>query len=295
MKSAFVSIIGRPSAGKSTLLNKMCGHKISIVSAVPQTTRNKVRGILTREQGQLVFLDTPGYHDSDKKLNLYLKDIALSSLEETDVILYIIDSTRKPGVEERSLVEQLSKLKKQLIIGLNKSDMNHDAVLLHQELLTEFDLQDKAFRISALTGDGLDELIQGVFDLAPEGDQMYPDEFFTDQDPQFRIAELIREKAINLVSQEVPHSLYVDIADMENRRDEAKDREILWIRAFLVVERESQKGILVGRQGSVIKKIRQEAQKDIGKLFPYRIHLDLRVKTNPKWRKRDNILKDLIY
>ncbi len=291
MKSAFITLIGRPSAGKSTLMNELCGHKISIVAPSPQTTRNRVRGILTDPRGQLVFIDTPGYHLSDKKLNLQLKSVSVSALEDADLILYVVDSSRKTGEEEDNIADILSGFHKKLIIAVNKTDVpgskSKDLINKYSELFPEA----AVLPVSALEPKGIDDLKLILFDRAETGEKMYPDEFFTDQEPEFRASEIIREKAINRVKEELPHAIYVEIADME----EAEDGKVLWIRAFLIVERESQKGIVVGRGGAGIKAIRVEAQKELNKIFPYRVMLDLRVKANSKWRRNDQVLKKLIY
>lgn len=299
MKSAFIAIAGRPSSGKSTLLNALCGHKIAITSPVPQTTRNKIRGILTEERGQLVFIDTPGYHLSEKKINRRMIELITSSLEEVDGVLYVIDGTREPGPEEDSIADLLKPFQEKLVIGCNKKDLPASMSGFIREYTETVLPEARFYPISAVEGTGLVELKSSLFDIAPEGELMYPEEFYTDQDPEFRTAEIIREKALMKVRQEVPHAMYVEIADMEREaRDPppaaAAKEEKLWIRAFLVVERESQKGILIGKGGEMIKAIRREAQKEIGRLFPYRIHLDLRVKVNHKWRKKDPLLRRLI-
>jgi GTP-binding protein Era len=292
MKSGFITIIGRPSSGKSTLLNSICGHKVSIVSSVPQTTRNKVRGIYTTKEVQIVFVDTPGYHHSEKKFNIYMKDLVLSSMEDIEGILYVIDASRPPGKEEEDLIGRLTNLEDKLIIGINKVDIAEDQYTKVKDYcISHLNIsEEKIFPISAKQKDGIEELIGGLVKLLPKGDLLYPEEYYTDQDPQFRISEIIREKAILKTKQEVPHSIYVEISDMEMR----EKKNMLWVRAFLTAETESQKGILIGKGGSVIKWIRQTAQKELNSIFPYKIHLDLRVKVNPKWRKKDNILRDLI-
>ena len=291
MKSSFITLIGRPSAGKSTLMNELCGHKISIVAPSPQTTRNRVRGILTEERGQLVFIDTPGYHLSDKKLNLQLKTVSLSSLEDADLILYVIDSSRRTGEEEENLAKLLERFHLKLIIAVNKIDISEGSNdQLYKNLEEQFP-EATVVPVSALKAKGIEDLKTVLFENSEEGEKMYPDEFFTDQDPEFRAAEIIREKAINRVKEELPHAIYVEISDIE----EAEDGKVLWIRAFLIVERESQKGIVVGKGGVGIKAIRVAAQKELNGIFPYRVKLDLRVKANSKWRKNDKLLKKLIY
>ena len=291
MKSAFITLIGRPSSGKSTLMNELCGRKISIVAPSPQTTRNRVRGILTDTRGQLVFIDTPGYHISDKKLNLQLKTVSVSALEDADLILYVIDSSRRLGEEEENLTDLLKRFNEKLVIAVNKTDLpgssSKEIIDNYKELFPDAAI----LAVSALEADGTEDLKMVLFDKSPDGEKMYPDEFFTDQEPEFRASEIIREKAINRVKEELPHAIYVEIADMEV----SDDGKVLWIRAFLIVERESQKGIVVGKGGAGIKVIRVSAQKELNEIFPYRVNLDLRVKANTKWRRNDQLLKRLIY
>lgn len=303
MKSAFVAIVGRPSAGKSTLLNTLCGYKIAITAPSPQTTRNKVRGVITEKRGQLVFIDTPGFHLSEKKINKHMVELITSSLEEVEAVLYVIDGTREPGPEEDAIAELLVPFADKLVIACNKKDLPASMSGFIREYTDKVLPAARFAAVSALDGTGVEEILGTLFDMAPEGEQMYPEEFYTDQDPEFRASEIIREKALRKVRQEVPHALYVEIADMEREEEpdelsplpEGKPKpQKLWVRAFLVVERESQKGILIGKGGEVIKAIRKEAQKELGKIFPYRIHLDLRVKVNHKWRKKDDLLRRLI-
>lgn len=290
MKSAFVAIIGRPSAGKSTLLNALCREKVSITADVPQTTRNKIRGIVTEEEGQLVFIDTPGYHHSDKKFNQYLKDVVLSSLEEADMLLYVVDATRPPGSEEREIIDLLNKEKdKPVLLVINKIDKEARYSTEIRGLLQVNVHPDALMETSALEGTGVDALRDRLIELAPEGELMYPEEYYTDQEPEFRIAEIIREKAISQTTQEIPHALYVEVADTE-----MKDGE-LWVRAFLTVESESQVGIVVGKGGKRIKWIRIASLKEFKKIFPYKVRLDLRVKVNPRWRRKDYLLKGMLH
>ncbi|OQY32165.1 MAG: GTPase Era [Spirochaetaceae bacterium 4572_59] len=292
MKSAFVAIIGRPSAGKSTLLNSLCGEKVSITADVPQTTRNKIRGIITTEEGQLVFIDTPGFHHSDKKFNQYLKEVVYSSLDEADMILYVVDATRPPGKEEQEIIELLNKQKeKPVLLAVNKIDQKGTHLTEIKGLLSVNVHPDALMETSALNGTGVDELKARLYELAPEGELMYPKEFYTDQEPEFRIAEIIREKAISQLSDEIPHALYVEIADME-MKNEGKE---LWVRAFLTVESESQVGIVVGKQAKRIKWIRIASLKEFKKIFPYKVRLDLRVKVNSKWRRKDYLLKGMFH
>ncbi|RKX98531.1 MAG: GTPase Era [Spirochaetes bacterium] len=322
MKCGFTAIIGRPSAGKSTLLNALCGEKVAITSAVPQTTRNAIRGIINREAGQIIFLDTPGYHESDKKLNLYLKDVVHRSLEDADVVLYVIDASRSPGREEKAVMDLLKKSGKPVIAVVNKTDLE-TPLITEIRGLVQVNLAPKALlNISAVQGTNLEKLILAVMDECPEGELHYPTDFYTDQNPEFRISEIIREQAISRSEQEVPHALYVEIADMEFEDEEEQStadsatlpagaptgflentaadepprqkRRKLWVRAFLVVERNSQVGILVGHKGAKIKAIRIGALREMKKIFNWKIRLDLRVKVNPKWRKKDPLLKRML-
>ncbi|MDC7241068.1 MAG: GTPase Era [Spirochaetales bacterium] len=289
MKSAFVAIIGRPSAGKSTLLNALCREKVSITADVPQTTRNKIRGIVTEEEGQLVFIDTPGFHHSDRKFNNYLKDVVHSSLEEADMVLYVVDATRTPGPEEQEIIQILKKQKdKPVLLVINKTDQKSEYLSEIRGLLSVNVHPDALMETSALEGTGVDALRDRLIELAPEGELMYPEDYYTDQEPEFRIAEIIREKAISQVSDEIPHALYVEIADTEMKENE------LWVRAFLTVESESQVGIVVGKEGKRIKWIRIASLKEFKKIFNYKVRLDLRVKVNPRWRRKDYLLKGML-
>jgi GTP-binding protein Era len=290
VKCALVGIVGRPSAGKSTLLNRLCGAKVSIVSPVPQTTRNRVRGIFNRTGGQLVFMDTPGFHLSEKKLNRYLTDLVSVTLRDSDIVLYLVDGTRPFGDEERALVDKLRSSAKPCIIALNKSDRKGRTWKEIRSAVTEALPGAPLHEVSALEGEGVEALASAILAMAPEGDQLYPEEFYTDQDPPFRIAEIIREKAIAYTRAELPHALYVRLEDLSM----SDDGERLSVRGFILVERESQKGIVVGRGGDKIRAIVSEAENELRGIFPYPVDLDLRVKVDRDWRKRDPLLKKMI-
>jgi len=290
VKSALVGIVGRPSAGKSTLMNRLCGAKVSIVSPVPQTTRNRIRGILTRPVGQLVFMDTPGFHLSEKKLNRYLTDLVSVTLGDADLLMYVVDGTRPFGEEEHALLQKLHSTAKPCIVVLNKSDKKGRFWNSLRSSVAEALPEAPVHEISALEGTGVEGLASALLALAPEGDQLYPEEFYTDQDPPFRIAEIIREKAIAHARAELPHALYVRLEDLEM----SGDGERLAVRGFILVERESQKGIVVGRAGEKIRRIVSEAEQELRDIFPYEVDLDLRVKVDRDWRKRDPLLKRMI-
>jgi GTPase len=290
VKSAVIAIVGRPSSGKSTLVNALCGGKVSIVSPVPQTTRNRVRGILTTGAGQIVFIDTPGFHLSEKKLNKYMTELVSSTLSEVDVALYVVDGTRPFGDEERALLDTLRNAARPIVACLNKSDVAGTAWAEVRSQIAAALPAAPLLEISGLRGAGLDALRGQLFALSPEGDQMYPPDYYTDQTPDFRVSEIVREKAMLQTREEVPHSLYVRMEDLEMRDDGAT----LWGRGFICVERESQKGILVGRAGERIKAIVREAEKELSEIFPYAVKLDLRVKVDHEWRKRDPLLRKMI-
>ncbi len=288
-KSAFVAIAGRPSAGKSTLMNSLCGAKVSIVSPVPQTTRNTVRGIVNRPAGQLVFLDTPGFHISDKKLNLRLRDVALHAFGDADVILYLLDAARGSGPEEEALAEALKPFADKLVVGLNKCDLAGADAAAARAFVTERFPEAPALDISALEKTGLDALLDALYAKATEGPAWYPEEYYTDQEPVFRIAEIVREKAILHTREEVPHALFVDYQDSRRLEDGSLEASY-----DLVVERDSQKGILIGKGGSMIKRIREEAEADLDELFDYAVHLRLQVRVDPDWKRDDKRLESLI-
>jgi GTP-binding protein Era len=290
LKSAVVAVVGRPSSGKSTLINRICGGKVSIVSSVPQTTRNKVRGIRTGDKGQLILIDTPGFHLSGEKLNRHLTELVSSAIAEADCVLHVADGARSYGEEERAIIDILAHALKPTVIALNKKDRADAAWGERRERLAQALPAAVLHEISALTGEGLDALCESLFSMAPQGEQLYGGEYYTDQPPDFRIAEIVREKAINLTRQEVPHALYVKLEDLEFR----EEGRVLWVRGFIFVERESQKGILVGKGGERIKRIVCDAEAELAGIFPYEVHLDIRVKVKKDWRKKETLLRKLI-
>ena len=295
-KAAFVALAGRPSVGKSTLINLLCGAKIAIVSSVPQTTRNTIRGILTRPEGQLVFIDAPGRHVSEKKLNKMLMNTADRALEDSDMVLYVLDAARSPGPEEEAVALRLKSFAGRVAAVINKTD----AAGAEPEKIRGFlekalpDLpSSRCFEISCRKKEGLDPLLACLFEMAPEGQPLYPGEYYTDQDLSFRISEIIREKAMNRLREELPHSIYVETADAELRDEPAAGKKRLWVRAFIICERESQKGMIVGKGGEMIKAIGQEARKELNSILDWKVDLDLRVKTGKDWRHNDRILKKI--
>ncbi len=291
-KNALVAILGRPSAGKSTFLNTACREPVSIVSSIPQTTRNAVRGIVNTSLGQLVFIDTPGYHESDKKLNLKLRALTEDALDGTDCVLYIIDASRKTGREELMTAALASKYSERLVIAVNKIDLKESDTksvrAFIEQNFPDFP-EDRIFEISAAKDKGINELLKGLYAIAPEQPPLYTEEMYTDQSIEFRVSEVIRGEAVNRLSEEIPHCLYVKIADLE-KHGESK----LWVRAFLCVERESQKGIVIGKNAAMIKEIRTSSEKKLNEIFPYKIQLDLQVKVDKNWRQHDSVLGKII-
>jgi GTP-binding protein Era len=293
-KSAFVAVVGRPSVGKSTLVNKICGEKVAIVSAVPQTTRNAIRGILNRSEGQLVFVDTPGRHISDKKFNKKLTELSGRQADDADLVLYVLDAARPPGPEEEDIARWLEPFSKKTVAAVNKTDVpGADYGAMAAFLRERLPGLLGCFGLSALRNEGIEPLLSRLYEAAEYGDLLYPEEVYTDQEAGFRIAEIIREQAINRLREELPHSLYVDVADMEFKKNGDPARPRLWVRAFIVVERESQKGMVVGKGGAMIKAIRQAAQKNINRIFDWTVELDLRVKTGKDWRHNDRVLRKI--
>jgi len=289
-KSAFAAIVGRPSSGKSTLLNALCGAKVSIVSPVPQTTRNTVRGIVNRPAGQIVFLDTPGFHISDKKLNLRLKDLVLRALGDADIVVYLIDATREPGPEEEALVKALAGSKMPLVAVVNKIDHTEAQPERAVAFVTGHLPGATVLQVSAKEKMGLDALVEQLLGAAEEGPAWYPEEYYTDQEPVFRIAEIIREKIILHTREELPHAVFVDFTDSRKLDDGGVE-----VNYDIVVERESQKGIVIGKAGSMIKQIREEAEADLAELFDYTVKLRLQVRVDSSWKHDDKRLDSLIF
>lgn len=292
-KTALVAILGRPSAGKSTFINTACQEPVSIVSPVPQTTRNAIRGIVNTSLGQLVFVDTPGYHDSEKKLNLRLKSVTEETLEGADCILYVIDTTREPGDEEKMNALLASKYIENLVVALNKIDAGDSKVKKSREFVRLYlpELpEERILEMSAKNDSGINEVLRALYSVSPVAPALYTEDVYTDQDIAFRISEIVRGEAINRLQQELPHCLYVSVADLEQRGNNGK----IWVRAFICVERESQKGMVIGKGAAMIKQIRMASISKIHEVFPFKVDLDLQVKVDKNWRQHDNTITRLI-
>ncbi|KAA9007645.1 GTPase Era [Paenibacillus spiritus] len=288
-KSGFVAIIGRPNVGKSTLMNQVIGQKIAIMSDKPQTTRNKIHGVYTKDQSQIVFLDTPGIHKRQSRLGDYMNQTAMSTLNEVEAVLFLIDAADGLGGGDRYIAEQLKGLKTPVILVMNKIDKLEPEALL--PLITEYSKLHpfaEVVPISAKAGSNVDTLLKQLQKYLPEGPQYYPEDQVTDHPEQFVIAELIREKILHLTREEVPHSIAVAIEDMR-----VENNGVVHIGAVIFVERDSQKGIIIGKQGAMLKEVGRRARTDIENLLGSKIYLELWVKVKKDWRNQERVLRDL--
>ncbi|ADG83257.1 GTPase Era [Thermincola potens] len=291
-KSGFVALIGRPNVGKSTLMNKFLGQKLAIMSEKPQTTRNKINGVLTGENYQVIFLDTPGIHKPKHKLGEYMVQVAYNALKEVDLILFLVEATEQEvGTGDRYILEQLQEIKTPVILVINKIDLvQKDAILPVIDAYTARKQFAEVVPVSAITGANLQALLDNILKYLPEGPKYYPDDIISDQPERFVMAELIREKVLELTRDEVPHSVAVDIEEVTARKNET-----VYVRAVVYVERESQKGIIVGKGGQMLKKVGAFARQDIENLLGSKVYLDLWVKVKKDWRNRANILQGFGY
>ena len=285
-KSGFVAVIGRPNVGKSTLINTLIGQKIAIMSDKPQTTRNRILCILTRQDMQLVFLDTPGIHKPKDKLGEYMVKSAEGTLKEVDAILFVVDATEKMGPGERYIMERLEATKKPVILVVNKLDLieREQALPIIANYTEKYEFAG-VVPISAKEEINLDGLLEELKKYLPEGPQYYPEDMVTDQPERLITAELVREKVLHLTRDEVPHSIAVECDEMTTRPNGD-----VYIRATIYVERESQKGIVIGAKGTLLKEIGALARQDIQNLLGSRVYLDLWVKVKKDWRNRTGIL-----
>ena len=290
-KSGFVTLIG-PNVGKSTLMNRLIGQKIAITSNKPQTTRNKIQTVYTCEQGQIVFLDTPGIHKAKNKLGDYMVNVAQHTLSEVDVILWLVEPSTFIGAGERHIIEQLKKTKTPVILVINKTD-----TVKREEILTFIDAYRKELDfaeivpVSALKGDNTQDLIDSIFKYLPYGPMFYDEDTVTDQPQRQIVSELIREQALRCLDEEIPHGIAVSIDQMKWRADDS----IVDIDATIVCERDSHKGIIIGKGGSMLKKIGSRARKEIEDLLETQVNLKLWVKVKKDWRDSDFLLKNFGY
>lgn len=289
-KSGFVSIIGRPNVGKSTLMNCLIGQKIAITSNKPQTTRNRIQTVYTSKEGQIVFLDTPGIHKAKNKLGDYMVNVAQRTLTEVDVILWLVEPTTFIGAGEKHIIEQLKKVNTPKILVINKIDTvkKEEILLFIDTYRKELDF-DEIVPVSALKADNTEELISCIMKYLPYGEAFYDEDTVTDQPMRQIVAELIREKALKCLDDEIPHGIAVSIESMKYRKN------ICDIEATIVCERDSHKGIIIGKQGSMLKKIGSAARWEIEELLEMKANLQLWVKVKKDWRDSDFLLKNFGY
>lgn len=291
-KSGFVTLIGRPNVGKSTLMNQLIGMKIAITSSKPQTTRNRIQTVYTGEKGQIIFLDTPGIHKAKNKLGEYMVTVAERTLNEVDVILWLVESTTFIGAGERHIAEQLSKTNTPVVLVINKID-----TVKKEEILTFIDAYKDICKfedivpVSAINGENTDELLDTIFKHLPEGPMYYDEDTITDQPERQIVAELIREKALRRLDDEIPHGIAVAIDSMKTRQH----GRIVDIDATIVCERDSHKGIIIGKQGSMLKAIGTDARIEIENLLDIKVNLKIWVKVKKDWRDSDFLMKNYGY
>lgn len=291
LKSGFVALLGRPNAGKSTLTNQLVGEKVAIVSDKPQTTRNSIRGVYTDQSMQAVFIDTPGVHKPKFKLGQRMMEAVADSLAGCDLVLYLVDVTQEFGSGEQYILHMLHSVQAPVFLVLNKIDQIPKEQLLPQiaDLSGRFPFRE-VVPVSALTGDNTDRLLDLIRTYLPVGPQYYPADMVSDLPENMLIAELIREQALLRTSDEVPHSLAVNVTELEER-----ENGLLYIGANLYVERESQKGILIGKHGSMLKQIGSSARQEIEKIFACPVYLNLRVRAKKDWRNNEGLLDSWEY
>ena len=291
-KSGFVAIIGRPNVGKSTLMNHLIGQKVAITSKKPQTTRNKIQTVYTCEDGQIIFLDTPGIHKAKNKLGEYMVNVAEQTLKDVDVILWLVEPTTYIGAGEKHIAEQLQKTSLPVILVINKVD-----TVKKEDILQVIDNYRKLYDFaeiipaSALRGQNTKDIVNSLFKYMPYGPMFYDEDTVTDQPQRQIVAEIIREKALHALDEEIPHGIAVTIEKMRER----KGQHIVDIEATIICERDSHKGIIIGKQGSMLKKIGSNARFEIEKMLEERVNLKIWVKVKKDWRDSDTLMKNFGY
>lgn len=291
-KSGFVTLIGRPNVGKSTLMNQIIGMKIAITSDKPQTTRNRIQTVFTSKEGQIIFVDTPGIHKAKNKLGKYMVSVAERTLNEVDVVLWLVEPSTFIGAGERYITEQLEKVHTPVILVINKID-----TVKKEEILKFIDAYRGIYDfaeivpVSAENGENVNHLLATIFNYLQEGPQFYDEDTVTDQPERQIVAELIREKALRLLSDEIPHGIAVSIEQMKER----KGGKMIDIEATIICERDSHKGIVIGKQGSMLKRIGTDARREIENLLDQKVNLQIWVKVKKDWRDSDFLLKNYGY
>jgi GTPase len=288
-KSGFVTIIGRPNVGKSTLLNQVIGQKIAIMSDKPQTTRNKIQAVYTTEDSQVIFIDTPGIHKPKHKLGDFMTRTAQQTLNEVDLILFVINAEEGYGRGDQFIIDRLQHVQNPVFLVVNKIDKVHpdDLLPLIDMYRNKLDIAE-VVPISALKGNNVDTLLQQIVSYMEEGPQFYPEDQVTDHPERFITAELIREKVLHLTREEIPHSVAVVIEEMKVR----EEKNVVFVNATIIVERASQKGIIIGKQGNMLKEIGKRARIDIETLLGSKVFLELYVKVQTDWRNRQKQLAE---
>jgi len=292
-KSGFVTIIGRPNVGKSTLINAIAGEKVAIISDKPQTTRNTIKAVITREDCQIVFIDTPGIHKPKTKLGEYMVNIAVGTLNEVDAVLFVVEATdERPGTGDMHIIKQLKAINTPVILVVNKIDLIRKEQLF--SLISSFKaaMDFKAYiPISAQKNEGVDVIFEEVKDMLSEGPKYFPDDILTDQPERALVAELIREKILHLINEEIPHGIGVELISFKER----DNKDLIDIQANIYCERDSHKGIIIGKDGKMLKRIGTLSREEMENLLGTKVFLQLWVKVKPDWRNSGNMLRTLGY
>ncbi len=289
-KSGFVTVIGRPNVGKSTLINKIIGQKINITSRKPQTTRNKIRSIYNSTKGQIIFVDTPGIHKTKNKLDEFMLEQAFNSLKGIDVIIFMVDGNSPFGKGDNFILKQIKGINKPVIVVMNKIDRLNNKLLIQRKNNYEKNTGHQVIPVSATQKKNIDNLIEMILEYLPEGPQYFPEDMITDSIERFVVAEIIREKIFELLREEIPYGVAVVVEEMKER-----DNDMIYIRANIYVERKSHKGIIIGKNGKMLKKIGHTARNDIEDLLQTSVYLDLWVKVQKDWRNNNYLLKQMGY
>lgn len=288
-KSGFAAMIGRPNVGKSTLLNHVLGQKVAIMSDKPQTTRNKIQAVYNQSDAQVVFIDTPGIHKPKHKLGSFMTNIAQKTLDEVDIVLFMVDADKGYGKGDQYIMEQLEKCHTPVFLVINKIDKVHpDQLLPFIESYREKYEFTEVIPISALNGNNVNTLLEQILLYMEEGPQFYPADQVTDHPERFIISELVREKVLHLTEDEVPHSVAAQVEHIEYK----EEKDTVYVAAAIIVERSSQKGIIIGKQGKMLRNIGTQARGDIEALLGSKVYLDLWVKVRENWRNREGRLRD---
>lgn len=295
-KSGFVTLIGRPNVGKSTLMNQLIGQKIAITSDKPQTTRNRIQTVYTDERGQIIFLDTPGIHKAKNKLGEYMVNIAERTMSEVDLVLWLVEPSTFIGAGEQHIAEQLRKVKTPIFLVINKIDtVKKEEILNFIAAYKDICNFAEIIPVSALKGENTKVLLEEIYSYMPEGPMYYDEETITDQPERQIVAELIREKALRLIDDEIPHGIAVSIERMKERPQTGENGGMIDIDATIVCERDSHKGIIIGKGGSMLKQIGTHARREIENLLDCRVNLQLWVKVKKDWRDSDFLMKNYGY